>query len=87
MTLSRESGRMPSDKDVKELLAECVRQGFRWEEGSKNYIIWPPDKTKSPVVCPKTPSSPNSLKKVRSQLKQRGFDPQRGAGKKKRGGS
>lgn len=61
------------DKDTKRVAAEARRQGWKIETGSKNYKFIPPDPAMSAVYVAKTPGASNSLKKVISQMKRRGF--------------
>jgi hypothetical protein len=63
-----------ADKDVEKLIRE-VRgaEGWRVVRGSKHYKLFAPDGT-TIITVSATPSSPNVIKKVRSQLRRAGLD-------------
>lgn len=61
------------NKDFKKLLKEAERQGWRVEEGGKNYVLWPPDRTQSMVTVAKTASDVRALQNTIGRMKQRGF--------------
>lgn len=61
------------NKDFKKLLKEAERQGWRVEEGGKNYLLWPPDKSQSMVTVAKTASDVKAIHNTIGRMKQRGF--------------
>jgi hypothetical protein len=58
-------------KEIKELLAEAERQGWRVKEG-KHYQLLSPD-GKGIVTCPKTPSSSRTIPNVVARMRRYGF--------------
>lgn len=64
---------MSKGKEVKELIAQVQSwQGWRVEEKAKGWMIYPPDKTLSPVMVHRTPSDHRWLKNTMSELRKRG---------------
>jgi hypothetical protein len=61
------------DKDTKRVVKEALRQGWRVEERSKHIMLWPPDKTLSPVTIASTPSDKRALNNDIARMRQRGF--------------
>ncbi len=64
---------MGSSKEVKQLIERVLTwQGWRVEEKSMGWMIYPPDKSLSGVMVHKTPSDHRWLKNVTSELRKRG---------------
>lgn len=61
-------------KDVKIILKELERQGFRIREG-RHYVIYPPDRTKHCFAVPRSPSDWRGMKNLIRDLKSLGFIP------------
>ncbi|TVR75045.1 MAG: hypothetical protein EA415_04750 [Sphaerobacteraceae bacterium] len=63
-----------SDKDIEKLIRQVRRsEGWRVERDSKHYKLFAPDGV-TIITVSVTPSSPNVIKKVRSQLRRAGLD-------------
>jgi hypothetical protein len=63
-----------ADKDIEKLIREVQRaEGWRVERGSKHYKLFAPDGA-TIITVSTTPSSPNVLRKVRSQLRRAGLE-------------
>lgn len=61
-------------KEVKELVEEAQRQGWRVEiAGSGHIKLFPPDRSLSPVVLASTPSDHRWRDNAISQMRRRGF--------------
>lgn len=64
---------MMNSKEVKRLIAEArTWSGWRVEEISKGWMIFPPDKSLSGVTVHKTPSDWRAWKNILSELRRRG---------------
>lgn len=60
-------------KELRQLLREARRQGWRVERTKKgHYKLWPPDGG-PPEILPGTPSDWRSLKNAIARLRRRGF--------------
>lgn len=67
--------------DVKRILKELERQGFRIRDG-KHWVIYPPDRTKRVMAFPKSPSDWRGMKNLLRDLKSVGYVPPQGGGDK-----
>lgn len=61
-------------KEVQEIIRELERQGWRVERGKGHYKAFPPDKKKSMVTIPTTPSGGRWRQNLISQLRASGAD-------------
>lgn len=57
----------------KRILKAAREQGWREEEKKKGLMLYPPDKTKSPVMVHKTPSDHRALANTLAEMKRQGF--------------
>lgn len=62
-----------SAKEIKKIIKEAERQGWRVEMRSKHYMAFPPDKSHGPVTLPVSPSDHRAVKNVLSEMRRRGF--------------
>lgn len=60
------------DKDVKRILREAERQGWRIEQGGKHIKAYPPDPSQSMVTIAQTASDKRAIKNVLSEMRKRG---------------
>lgn len=64
---------MSKTKEVKQLVAQIATwNGWRIEQKSAGWMVYPPDKTKSGVMIHSSPSDHRWLKNVMSELRKRG---------------
>lgn len=59
---------------VERFLKLCKEQGARIEETKKGVMIYPPDRSKSPVLVHRTNSDPRAKENTRQTLRRSGFD-------------
>ena len=62
-----------ASKDLKKLLKELDKQGFRVEERKKGYLAYPPDTQFPPVTIHRTPSDYRSWANQMATLRRYGF--------------
>ncbi len=63
---------MGVEREVRELVEEVKGWGWRVEETKKGWMLFPVDKSQSPVIVHKTPSDHRWRKNTISQLRKRG---------------
>lgn len=59
-------------KQIEGIMESLERQGWKVRSGAKHWVVYPADKSQSPVVVPKNPSDPRGVKNVISELRKRG---------------
>ena len=61
------------DKATKQLIEAIASwEGWRIEEIKSGWMVYPPDKTQSPVTIHKTPSDHRAIRNTKSLLRKRG---------------
>lgn len=60
-------------KEINEIRKALIAQGWRIRPGRKHDMAFPPDKSKSPVALPGTPSGPRWLPNLLRDLRNSGF--------------
>lgn len=64
---------MATSKDIKKLIRRIQTwQGWRVEERSKGWMVYPPDKTKPAITIHRTPSDHRAWRNMISQLRRAG---------------
>jgi hypothetical protein len=62
-----------ADKDIAHLVKALERAGFRVDRSGKNYYLVRDPDGSFIVRIPSTPSSPRTIRRIRSTLKKHGF--------------
>lgn len=61
-------------KDIKKIMREAERQGWRIVHGGKHIKAYPPDPSQSMVTVSSTASDRNAVKSILRDLRRRGFE-------------
>ena len=61
-----------NNKEINEMIAKAVEQGWEVRPGKGHVKVCPPDRTISCVTIAKTPSDHRAPKNVRSEFRKRG---------------
>lgn len=61
-------------RETTELIKRIKRAGWRVQESTDGWMVFPADKSHSPVSVHKTPSSIRTIKHLQAQLKRRGLE-------------
>jgi hypothetical protein len=59
--------------DLATVIAEATKQGWRVEQTKAGYMLYPPDRTLSPVAVHRTPSDRRAIRNFRAEMTKRGF--------------
>jgi hypothetical protein len=62
------------NKEVREIVAKLIEQGWRIEEGTKHGKAYPPDPSQPAVILPGTPGGGRWKQNLISQLRRSGAD-------------
>jgi hypothetical protein len=61
-----------NNKDINEMIAKVVEQGWEVRPGKGHVKVCPPDKTLSCVTVASTPSDHRAIKNMRAEFRKRG---------------
>ena len=64
---------MSSNKEVRAIIKEALRQGWEVDKSKKHISFYPPSAEKDIIVMSGTPSSPRNFKNVISLLRKNGL--------------
>ena len=59
-------------KEVERIIEALERQGWKVRAGGKHWMVYPADKSQSPVAFPRTPSDYRSVKNMIAELRRKG---------------
>ncbi|MDQ3662934.1 MAG: hypothetical protein M3454_18180 [Actinomycetota bacterium] len=61
-------------KDIKKIMREAERQGWRIVQGTKHIKAYPPDPSHGMVTISSTAGDRNAIKNILRDLRRRGFE-------------
>jgi hypothetical protein len=59
--------------DLRQVIAEATKQGWRVQQSTAGYMLYPPDRSLGPVAVHRTPSDQRAVRNFKAEMTKRGF--------------